>query len=231
MTECSPGMILSVPDRPTARILELAMRFARWIFTLLAAVVCAGNAAAMGGEGLKARADESSWSRWQGRLSLGTAAPTWRASLTDSESVGLRVNSATLTGDYYLSRGPFERVALGGLRATSALIVGPRTLATTGQPTLSTQGSGFTIERRLAAQPAASELPIDMASLPYLGLGYTGLSARSKWSFNADLGLVALHPGNVVRLGKVVGGNQSLDDVLRDLRLAPVFQMGVSYSF
>jgi len=29
----------------------------------------------------------------------------------------------------------------------------------------------------------------------------------------------------------VVGGSQSLDDVVRDMRLAPVVQLGVSYSF
>jgi hypothetical protein len=210
------------------------MRFAQRTLTLLAAVSFAAAAAAMGGDGLKARADQSSWSRWQGRLSLGTAAPAWRASFTDGEPVGLRVNSATVSGDYYVSGQLFDAVALGGLRATSALIVGPRTLATMGTPTLGTYGSGFTLERRLAVSSgsaAAGELSNDMASLPYLGLGYTGLSARSKWSFSADLGLVALYPGNVVRLGRVVGGNQSLDDVLRDLRLAPIFQMGVSYSF
>ena len=210
------------------------MRLAERTFTLVAALGFAGAVLAMGGEGLKPRADESSWARWQGRLSLGTQAPAWRASFTDGESAGLRVNSATVAGDYYFSSALLERVGLGGLRATSALILGPRTLATTGQPTLGTQGTGFSIERRLGGTPgptAAGESPTDFASIPYLGLGYTGLSPRSRWSFSADLGLVALYPGNVVRLGRVVGGTQTLDDMLRDLRLAPVFQMGVSYSF
>ena len=73
--------------------------------------------------------------------------------------------------------------------------------------------------------------PGEVASLPYLGLGYTGLSARTRWSFSADLGLVALYPGNVSRMGRVMGGTQSLDDLVRDLRLAPLFQLGASYSF
>jgi hypothetical protein len=29
----------------------------------------------------------------------------------------------------------------------------------------------------------------------------------------------------------VVGGTQSLDELLRDMRLAPMLQVGVSYSF
>ena len=31
--------------------------------------------------------------------------------------------------------------------------------------------------------------------------------------------------------GEFVGGSQSLDDVVRDMRLAPLVQLGVSYSF
>jgi hypothetical protein len=68
-------------------------------------------------------------------------------------------------------------------------------------------------------------------TLPYIGVGYSSLAARSGWSFSADLGVVSQSPGNVVRFGRVFGGSQSLDDVIRDMRLAPVVQLGVSYSF
>ena len=47
----------------------------------------------------------------------------------------------------------------------------------------------------------------------------------------ADVGVMALNPGSAVKLGRVVGGNQSLDDVLREMRLSPLVQVGVSYSF
>jgi hypothetical protein len=191
-------------------------------------------ACAVWADGLKVQADDDTWARWQGRLSLGAAAPAWRASLGELGPAGLRVNSVSLSGDYYFTGSLFDRSILGGLRATSGLIVGPRTLATAGQPAFGAQGSGFAVERRLLgayAQSAIVEPASDVASLPYLGLGYTGLSARGKWSFSADVGLLALSPGNVVRFGRVVGGTQSLDDVLRDLRLAPLLQMGVSYSF
>ena len=63
------------------------------------------------------------------------------------------------------------------------------------------------------------------------GIGYSNLSAKSGWHFSADLGVVSQSPGNVVRFGRVFSGAQSLDDVVRDMRLAPVVQLGVSYSF
>jgi hypothetical protein len=45
------------------------------------------------------------------------------------------------------------------------------------------------------------------------------------------MGMVSRAPGNVVRFGRVFSGNQNLDDVVRDLRLAPVLQLGVTYAF
>jgi hypothetical protein len=61
-------------------------------------------------------------------------------------------------------------------------------------------------------------------------VGYTSLYGKSGWGFSADFGLMALSPGSAVKLGRVLGG-QSLDDVLRDMRLSPLVQLGVSYSF
>jgi len=59
-----------------------------------------------------------------------------------------------------------------------------------------------------------------------MGVGYTGLSVRSGWSFSADLGLVAQNPGGL----KLIR-SQSLDDAVREMRLAPLLQFGVSYAF
>ena len=72
---------------------------------------------------------------------------------------------------------------------------------------------------------------LDNTTVPYIGIGYSNLSTKSGWHFSADLGVVSQSPGNVVRFGRVFGGSQSLDDVVRDMRLAPVVQLGVSYSF
>jgi hypothetical protein len=51
-------------------------------------------------------------------------------------------------------------------------------------------------------------------------------SAATTWGVSADLGLMAASPRSAVRLGQ-----QGLDDTLRELRLAPMLQFGVSYTY
>ena len=77
----------------------------------------------------------------------------------------------------------------------------------------------------------SSDLSTDSPSLPYFGLGYTGLSPSGGWSFSTDLGLVSLRPGGAIKLGRVFTGAQNLDDTLRDMHWSPMLQLGVSYSF
>ena len=185
------------------------------IFGLFAALA----AQASDGTGITPSAEQFQWARWQGRMAVGT------------EPTGLKLNTVSLMGDYYFTGALLGSSRhTGGFRATSGLLLGPRTASWLGQPGLSA-GSNFSITAQAfgppATLPAAGETPGDNATLPYLGLGYTGLSLRGGWSFNADLGLVARSPGNVVKFGR----NQSLDDTVRELRLAPLLQFGVSYSF
>ena len=185
------------------------------IFGLLAA---ASAVQASDGAGITASTEQFQWARWQGRMSFG------------AEAAGLKLNTVSLMGDYYFSASLAGSRSAGGFRATSGLLLGPRTQSWLGQPGL-TAGSAFSVGTQAlgqaAALPAAGEPPSDTTTLPYLGLGYTGLSLRGGWSFNADLGLVARSPGNVVKFGR----SQSLDETVRELRLAPLLQFGVSYSF
>jgi hypothetical protein len=184
------------------------------IFGLFAAAASAAQAS----DGFTATSEQLQWARWQGRMSLGT------------EPAGLKLNTVSLMGDYYFTGSLLGSRRAGGFRATSGLLLGPRTQSWLGQPGLSA-GNSFSIATQAfgqpAALPAAGDSPADNATLPYLGLGYTGLSLRGGWSFNADLGLVARSPGNVVKFGR----SQSLDDSVRELRLSPLLQFGVSYSF
>ena len=186
------------------------------IFGLLAAAASAAQAG--DGAGITPSAEQLQWARWQGRVSLGT------------EPAGLKLNTVSLMGDYYFTGSLLGSRRAGGFRATSGLLLGPRTQSWLGQPGLSA-GNSFSIATQAfsqpAALPAAGDTPTDTATLPYLGLGYTGLSLRGGWSFNADLGLVARSPGNVVKFGR----SQSMDDTVRELRLSPLLQFGVSYSF
>jgi hypothetical protein len=122
---------------------------------------------------------------------------------------------ARLFGDYYLTGPGFGAGQVsGGLRLTSGLAFGPAAAA---------EGSYWQL-------PSAGAAGHDRA-LPYLGVGYTGLSARAGWGFTADIGLGGLRPGEQFRFGRSGPSAAQVENVLNDLRLAPVLQLGVSYAF
>ena len=209
------------------------MRTTLWMLAGLIALATAPfTTPAQAADGTGLAPNTEPWARWQGRLSFGTTASTWRAGWADIHQAGRKPNRLSLMGDYYLSAPLIGVGSGGGLRATSGVILGPRY-----QPWLGPSGgagSSFSIGSQSfgpAALPSTNDTAGDTATLPYLGLGYTGLSARSGWSFSADLGLVAQSPGSASRLGRALGGGQSLDEAVRDLRLAPLLQVGISYSF
>jgi len=169
------------------------------------------------GDGLQSQFDSQAWEGLKGRLTLGTAAP-FRAELGSIEPDAQKINSLSVMGDYYLTR-PWLGTT-GGLRATSGLLLGPHA---------SLWSSPASVDRRTAASGLDGSAD-GSSTLPYLGVGYTGLSDKGGWGLSADLGLMA-NPRSTVRLGKVFNGTQSLDDTMRDLRFSPLLQLGVSYSF
>ena len=71
----------------------------------------------------------------------------------------------------------------------------------------------------------------DITTVPYLGVGYTALPSRSGWGFRADFGLMALRPQSAVQFGSALSGAQDIDELLREMRLSPLIQIGVSYAF
>ncbi len=169
------------------------------------------------------------WAHWQGRLSLSLpAAAPWQ---TGSASPALKSGSASLMGDYYFSRSLVGPKQLGGFRATSGLIVGSRSSAITNTSALM-GGSAFnTGSRKFATTGVSGDTPSDTSALTYLGVGYTNLSVRSGWGFSADLGLLGQGAGSSVRLGRSFNASPSLDDAVRELRMTPLLQLGVSYAF
>ena len=199
----------------------------------MALLLSAGLSVAADGQGLAVKREAAAWSTWQGRISVGSSSTFWRSSLVDSDAA--RPASVSLMGDYYFTRSLLGLGVQGGFRATSGLILGPRAQAWSGQPGLGA-GSAFSVGNRLfgsntGAIPYLRDPSTETATMPYLGVGYTGLSARGGWSVSADLGLVAQNPSTAVRLGRLFGSGQNLDDVVRDLRMTPMFQLGVSYAF
>ena len=210
------------------------MRNVLWICAAVASSLTLVDARAEG-DGLSADADRVPWARFQSRIAYAPGAPGWRADFAPLERTGLQVSSLGLLGDVYFGSTAAPRAtSVGGFRATSGLLIGGRS---TGLGSVSTPTSGLlATDRRLFGASAApltypADPTVDNTTLPYIGIGYSNLSPKSGWHFSADLGVVSQSPGNVVRFGKVVGGSQSLDDVVRDMRLAPVVQLGVSYSF
>jgi len=200
---------------------------------IAASIALVGHVAlanATDGNGLTVNGDELQWPRWQGRLSLNSPSPASLRNLGPGSPGG---GSLTLMSDYYLTESVLGPKRLGGFRATSGLLIGPRAQAWTAL-TSGSGGGGFNVDRRTSAQLtglSSGEPSTDTPTLPYVGVGYTGLSPRGGWSFNADLGVVSLSPSSAVKFGRVFGGSQGLDDAVRDMRWSPVLQLGVSYSF
>lgn len=89
--------------------------------------------------------------------------------------------------------------------------------------------SGFLTTPRQTPAGAAGDNTADAA--PYVGIGYVGLAAKGGWGLKADLGLVAESGG--LRSGRAPFGNggPAWDGGLRELRLTPLLQLGVSYAF
>jgi hypothetical protein len=192
-----------------------------WPLLMAAASAVAGN-----GQGLSVDADQLTWPQWQARLQMATE-PLAPPTFASFEGASLRPRSAALFGDYYVTR-PYLGQA-GGLRVTSGLIAGTRG-AVFGPGQAAPPGSfGFSTQTRSSLGAPSADVSNDTQTWPYLGIGYSDTSVRGGWGFSADLGLAAQNFG-LFRAARSLG-NQSLDDTVRDMRLTPVLQLGVSYRF
>lgn len=198
------------------------------------------QAPAVGADSLTSTHESATWSRWKGRVSLAATGPSWSSGAGQFGSGGLHmerasaINSLSLMGDYYFAPSLAGPNSVGGFRATSGVIVGPRSQLSTNQPSTGAVTS-LNIGSRLFGQvPHAYTVNAadDTATVPYLGLGYTGLSVRGAWRFNADFGMMTQGLGTAANPGRMFGsGQRRLDESLRDLRLTPLFKLGVSYAF
>ncbi len=201
------------------------MRAACWFLVGAVGLWGGPHARADHGEGL-------TLPRLQGRVTLEVGVETSAAALPGSAG---RLGGASVLGDYYFSRSGASEDDVSGFRATSGVFLGSRLGMWGGQGPAVLSGSLISMERQsfslLAPQQSADGASLGSATVPYLGLGYSAGSQKSGWGFSADLGLLALNPGSVVRFGRVFSGGQTLDDVLREVRLAPLLQIGASYPF
>ncbi len=216
--------------RPSARILAAVGAVSALSLLEVPSLALAQVApVASTGSGERASASTLDWPQWHGRISLGTpAALPGRLGMPPPHG---SFGGASVMGDYYFARSWVPTGQIGGFRATSGLMIGPRASLSLGPAAGRFDGSGLDVGRRTLAPssilPGSDPAAEASATVPYLGFGYTGLSVRSGWSYSADLGLAA---GNA-RLGRALGSGPNLDDAIREMRMAPVAQVGVSYAF
>ena len=224
------------------------MRAIHGLVVVLAAAGCAAAARAVEGQGLTlpsaAKPSMASPSSIGDGAAGGAAVPGWRSRVAlGFASSGLALgspgndfggaarsalSSARLFGDYYFARPSVLDGRASGFRATSGLIVGQRL----GAWAAAGEGPALSIERRSFGPLLPPSLGVASVAraVPYFGVGYSDRAARGGWGFSADVGVMALNPSSGLRYGRGAGA-QSVDDVLRDLRLAPVLQLGASYAF
>ncbi|MFO1265913.1 MAG: hypothetical protein U1F67_03415 [Rubrivivax sp.] len=155
-------------------------------------------------------------------LQTASLTPLALARMADpTAAVARGVQGGALLGDFV-----FATPSFGNFRATSGVMLGNAA----GAPVLSAAPSARLAVTVLdnGANYGTSD---GLATLPYLGLGYSSPALWRGLSLNADLGLVAGRPSGLAGVGRAIFGNQPMDSAVRDLRLAPVLQLGVRYSF
>lgn len=188
---------------------------------LCLSVALASAAPALAASGLVPPAADALWPQWQARVALqaGTLAPLTVPQLVDAGAQQRALQGGAVFGDYY-----FARPSFGSFRASGGLLVGSQG----GLPLASSSAGprlGVALNGLLApALPAGADAP---GTLPYLGLGFSTAAWRNSLAITADVGLVAEHPA----AARSIFGTQALDGALREMRLSPVLQLGVRYSF
>jgi hypothetical protein len=197
-------------------------RLPGWIATVS---LLAAPAAWAQGQGLTFDEQARFGPRWQARLGVNTS-----TALIEGGSASWQQQAGVLLGDYYFSRARLGQGQVSsGFRATSGMLLGQRSLAL-GTPAMSSpQGMAVTqLRQPRGALPGIESASEPWAAVPYIGIGWSGVSVRGGWGVSADLGLAGRSGSNG---GLRVNGNQSLDDLLRELRISPMVQVGVSYAF
>ena len=199
------------------------MRHLVAIIALLTAswAVAAPPVAGPVGDGLKINTDSSEdWSSWQTRLATtAPALPLW------SSWGASQPSNMMLAGDRYFGWGRLGDA--GGVRATGALLLGAGSIAPSTSPGGIHGSDGFW--RGVGATGLAEQ--DSSGAIPYLGLGYSAWWARTGLGVSADLGLAAQRPGQAVRFGRALSGNEGFEDVLRAMQIAPMLQVNLSYAF
>jgi hypothetical protein len=205
------------------------MKVARSLLAMTALFISAIPVYAVAADGQGLRSDTVDSNRWRGRLSLTTpAASPWTATdASGSNFRGQRVESAAVLADYYFSSPASPTGFTAGFRASGGVGFGRRGSTWLGKIPLGASRTSST-----AFTPSSSQ-ESDSAGFQYVGVGYSGLYPKSGWGFSADLGLMGQSASSAGGAGLNVDSStqQGVDSLIRQMRLRPVLQVGVSYSF
>lgn len=191
--------------------------------TVLATLLPFAATAADGGQGLRWDNANPAWSTWQARLSVTSTLPldSTRPNLTPPAArAALRLSS-----DRYFNLAPLGDG--GGLRATTALWLGPKTVALGSAAAIGPEAWNISTGQSAALIDNSEQAA---TAMPYLGLGYSTWWRKLGLGISADVGVLAQRPGGA-SLGRLLSGSDSLDLTLRSMQLSPVFQLNLSYSF
>ena len=175
-------------------------------------------------DGLLVPAADTLWPQWQARIAVQTAAvsPLGLSRLLEGGTPHGSWQGGALLGDYY-----FATPSFGSFRASGGLMFG----STGGAPLLSAAvGSrlGLALQSTGSQPTPGAE---SAGTLPYLGLGFTSAAWRRSLSLTADLGWVAEQPSAAAGVGRALFGTQGKENAWRELRLSPVLQVGLRYTF
>lgn len=139
--------------------------------------------------------------------------PSTRALELISARIGAPENSLRAFGDYFFfSAEPADPGAssagpVSGFRATGGMVP--------------TRPWG----------PMLGELNTASPSMPYVGLGYSGVWLKNHLTLNADFGLASQSSSATAPWQRPWSAYSSLDEVTRALRWGPVMAVNVNYAF
>lgn len=172
---------------------------------------------------------------WSARIGVGRSDDAWSSGSSTryqdgTVGNGLKLHSVHVLGDYYF-------LPESGFRASTGLIRGSLS-APWGLSNTSGEGAGLVeIQKYNIWNPGLGQQGEgdQQRLLPYVGAGYVISSPRAEtrggWRFSADLGVAVINSGPLGNLGLVLREPSSFDDLMHLLRVRPVLQLGVRYSF
>lgn len=198
--------------------------------TLVSALGCIGTVQAQDGlsSATSLRLTSPVGGLWLRGKALGETTPA------ESANLGRSATAWRLLGSYDLPRAGGLRASGGVMGVSRRTALGAAALLESHRWDAGLTSGWFDSTRESQALAQATHISVPYAGISYTSAGHApaghGLVSNS-WSFNIDLGVMALAPRSAVRLGGGASTPDRVDDLLRQLRLEPLLQLGVSYSF